>query len=281
MCWSRLPAYDRRQPESRGSAGLSADRRRADGRARHAQRPGGWSSGQAPGRVVEVGIRRPGALGPVAGRGGEREDGRHVGQQRVAVARRCPRGTGGPCRACAPGSTADCGACGSSLRGEPGRVAAVPGGPSRPAGSTSPARGSTRASWRRWRSRPRRRRGAPCCTPPALAGLDAGIDPDCGNSVKTTPSTPLPGASMVATAWRSSFVYWAGWCSALGVVGPYWSQLHEATMSWARVWRMRLGSDVGQLVATVEPEAVDGAGGDGGLAGGLERRRDPVATRRA
>ena len=58
---------------------------------------------------------------------------------------------------------------------------------------------------------------------------------------------------MVATARRSSLVYCTGWCSALGVVGPYWSQLHEATMSWARVWRMRLGIEVGQLVAVVSP----------------------------
>ena len=48
-------------------------------------------------------------------------------------------------------------------------------------------------------------------------------------------------------------MYCTGWCSALGVVGPYWSQLHEATMSWARVWRMRLGMEVGQLVAVVSP----------------------------
>ena len=77
--------------------------------------------------------------------------------------------------------------------------------------------------------------------------------PDWGNSVKITPSTPFPGASMVATALRRSLVYRTGWCSALGVVGPYWSQLHEATMSWALVWRMRLGIDVGQFVAVVSP----------------------------
>ena len=77
--------------------------------------------------------------------------------------------------------------------------------------------------------------------------------PDWGNPVKMTPSTPLPGLSMVATARRSSLVYCAGWCSALGVGGPYWSQLHEATMSWARVWRIRVGIDVGQLDAFTNP----------------------------
>ena len=68
-----------------------------------------------------------------------------------------------------------------------------------------------------------------------------------------TPSTPLPGVSMVDTARRSSLVYCTGWCSAFGVVGPYWSQLQEATMSCARVWRMRLGMEVGQSVAVVRP----------------------------
>ncbi len=48
-------------------------------------------------------------------------------------------------------------------------------------------------------------------------------------------------------------MYCAGWCRALGVVGPYWSQLHEATTSWAAVWLMRVGMDVGQLVAVVRP----------------------------
>ncbi len=37
------------------------------------------------------------------------------------------------------------------------------------------------------------------------------------------------------------------------MVGPYWSQLHEATISWAPVWRMRFGIDVGQFVAVVSP----------------------------
>ena len=32
------------------------------------------------------------------------------------------------------------------------------------------------------------------------------------------------------------------------------SQLHEATTIWARVWRMRIGIDVGQLVAVVSPK---------------------------
>ena len=48
-------------------------------------------------------------------------------------------------------------------------------------------------------------------------------------------------------------MYCTGWCSALGVVGPYWSQLHVATMSWAPVWRMRLGIDVGQFDAFSSP----------------------------
>ena len=69
-----------------------------------------------------------------------------------------------------------------------------------------------------------------------------------------TPSTPLPGASMVETARSRRAVYCSGWCRAFGVVGPYWSQLHEATMSCAPVWRMRLGMDVGQLVAVVSPK---------------------------
>src|SRR6202034_1566962 len=55
------------------------------------------------------------------------------------------------------------------------------------------------------------------------AGLAAARFPDCGNSVKMTPSTPFPGVSMVETARRSRAVYCTGSCSALGVVGPYWS----------------------------------------------------------
>ena len=66
---------------------------------------------------------------------------------------------------------------------------------------------------------------SPCRRPPGSHGLAAGISPEPGNSVKMTPSTPLPGSSMVWRA-RERAVYWAGWCSALGVVGPYWSQLH-------------------------------------------------------
>src|SRR6516162_1829516 len=89
---------------------------------------------------------------------------------------------------------------------------------------------------------------AVCC-----AGLLAGMTADWGKAVKTMPCTPLPGASMVATARSSSAVYFAGWCSAFGVVGPYWSQLHDATISWARVWRMRFGSDVGQFDALTRP----------------------------
>ena len=58
---------------------------------------------------------------------------------------------------------------------------------------------------------------------------------------------------MVDTARRSNAVYCTGWCRAFGFVGPYWSQLHEATMSCARVCCMRLGMDVGQLVAVVSP----------------------------
>src|SRR5271155_17734 len=68
-----------------------------------------------------------------------------------------------------------------------------------------------------------------------LAGLAAAMLPDCGNSVKMTPSTPLPGVNMVETARRRRAVYCTGSCRALGVVGPSWSQLHEATMSWAPV----------------------------------------------
>ena len=69
-----------------------------------------------------------------------------------------------------------------------------------------------------------------------------------------TPSTPSPGASMVATARFSRAVYCVGWCSALGVVGPYWSQLHDATISCALVWRIRFGMEVGQSVAVVRPK---------------------------
>src|ERR1700735_1230396 len=58
---------------------------------------------------------------------------------------------------------------------------------------------------------------------------------------------------MVDTPRLSNAVYCTGWCSAFGFVGPYWSQLHEATMSGARVCCMRLGMEVGQLVAVVSP----------------------------
>ena len=94
--------------------------------------------------------------------------------------------------------------------------------------------------------------------------------------MKITPSTPLPGASMVATALWSSRVYSTGWCRALGVVGPYSSQLQVATMSWAWVWWMRLGRTCGQSGRRRQPEPVDGPGVDRGLARGLERGGDAV-----
>src|ERR1700722_12608415 len=78
--------------------------------------------------------------------------------------------------------------------------------------------------------------------------------PDWGNCVKITPSTPLPGVSIVATALRSSWLYCAGWWSALGVVGPYWSQLQEATMICACVCWIRFGREVGQFEAFTNPK---------------------------
>src|SRR5215472_12641618 len=89
---------------------------------------------------------------------------------------------------------------------------------------------------------------AVCC-----AGFLVGTTPDFGKAVKMTPCTPSPGASMVATARSSSRAYCAGWCSAFGVVGPYWSQLHEATITCARVWRMSSGNEVGQPDAVTRP----------------------------
>ena len=38
------------------------------------------------------------------------------------------------------------------------------------------------------------------------------------------------------------------------MVGPYWSQLQLATTTWARVWRMRFGNEVGQSDAVVRPK---------------------------
>ena len=72
--------------------------------------------------------------------------------------------------------------------------------------------------------------------------------------MKITPSTPFPGASIVATARRRNAVYWPGWCRALGLVGPSWSQLHDATISWAPVWRIRSGIAVGQFAAVTSPK---------------------------
>ena len=78
--------------------------------------------------------------------------------------------------------------------------------------------------------------------------------PDSGNWVKITPSTPLPGASMVLTALCSNLVYCAGSCRALGVVGPYWSQLHDATMTCGLTCPISVGNDERQFVAVVSPK---------------------------
>src|SRR6202050_734778 len=78
--------------------------------------------------------------------------------------------------------------------------------------------------------------------------------PDSGNWVKIRPSTPSPGVSTVETKLRSNLVYCSGWCSALGFVGPYSSQLHDAMTSCAPVSRMRLGIEVGQLLELTSPK---------------------------
>ena len=69
-------------------------------------------------------------------------------------------------------------------------------------------------------------------------------------------------------------MYWTGWCSALGVVGPNWSQLHEPTMIWAWVWLTRFGDDRRPVEGRRQPEPEDGVRVDRGRAGGLERGRD-------
>ena len=123
-----------------------------------------------PGRIVEVRVRRPGALGPVgrrpapAGtppscRPGAR---RHSG--------RCPRGTGARCRACARGSTALLGACGSPSGGSQAEYLPCSRTELGQREVHDPAREVRRHLLGDVVPRDRRRPGAPCCSSPGWPG---------------------------------------------------------------------------------------------------------------